>query len=59
MRVFDLINLLAEEDPDTEVLICSERDQSTWHEIEYYSREQGITQLPANRVILIRHKKVK
>jgi hypothetical protein len=53
MKVRDLINLLGEEDPDSEVLLVSWKDQSLWGDFSYNSQAQGVSQIPVNRVLLV------
>lgn len=53
MKVRDLINLLAAEDPGAEVRIVDSRKQEVNHDFSYNSRAAGVSELPVKLVMLM------
>lgn len=53
MKVKDLINLLGDEHPETQVRIVDSKRQEDWHNFTYNSRVAGVSELPVKIVVLM------
>jgi hypothetical protein len=53
MKVRDLINLLGDENPNSEVRIVNSKRQEIDHDFHYVSRVAGVTEVPVKLVLLM------